>query len=52
MRSKLGLFEKEEEDFILAQGLLEWMENSKVDYTETFRDSHMKICPKIKSINP
>ena len=38
MRSKLGLFEKEEEDFILAQGLLEWMENSKVDYTETFRD--------------
>jgi serine/tyrosine/threonine adenylyltransferase len=38
MRNKLGLFEKEEEDFILAQGLLEWMENSKVDYTETFRD--------------
>lgn len=38
MRSKLGLFEKEEEDFILAQGLLEWMENSKVDYTETFCD--------------
>ena len=38
MRSKLGLFEEEEEDFTLAQGLLEWMENSKVDYTETFRD--------------
>ena len=38
MRSKLGLFEEEEEDFTLAQGLLEWMENSKVDYTETFCD--------------
>ena len=38
MRSKLGLFEEEEEDFTLAQGLLEWMENSKADYTETFRD--------------
>ena len=30
MRSKLGLFDEEEDDFILAQGLLEWMENSKV----------------------
>jgi len=38
MRSKLGLFEEEEKDFTLAQGLLEWMENSKADYTETFRD--------------
>jgi len=38
MRSKLGLFEEEGEDFTLAQELLEWMENSKVDYTETFRD--------------
>jgi serine/tyrosine/threonine adenylyltransferase len=38
MRSKLGLFGEQEEDFTLAQDLLEWMENSKADYTETFRD--------------
>ena len=38
MRSKLGLFGEEEEDFTLTQGLLEWMETSRVDYTETFRD--------------
>jgi uncharacterized protein YdiU (UPF0061 family) len=38
MRCKLGLFGKEEEDFKLAQSLLEWMETSKVDFTETFRD--------------
>ena len=38
MRSKLGLFEEEEEDFTLIQNLLKWMENSKADYTETFRD--------------
>jgi len=38
MRSKLGLFEEEEEDFTLIHNLLEWMENSKADYTETFRD--------------
>jgi uncharacterized protein YdiU (UPF0061 family) len=38
MRSKLGLFGEEEEDFSLAQSLLDWMETSKVDYTETFRD--------------
>jgi serine/tyrosine/threonine adenylyltransferase len=38
MRLKLGLFEEEEDDFKLAQRLLEWMESSKADYTETFRD--------------
>jgi len=38
MRLKLGLFGEEEGDFKLAQSLLEWMESSKVDYTETFRD--------------
>ena len=38
MRSKLGLFEEEEDDFKLAQNLFEWMESAKVDYTETFRD--------------
>jgi uncharacterized protein YdiU (UPF0061 family) len=38
MRFKLGLFEEEEDDFKLAQSLLGWMESSKADYTETFRD--------------
>ena len=38
MRSKLGLFDEEEDDFNLAQSLLEWMELSKADYTSTFRD--------------
>ena len=38
MRFKLGLFEEEEDDFILAQSLLGWMESSKADYTETFRN--------------
>ena len=38
MRFKLGLFGEEEDDFKLAQSLLEFMETSKVDYTETFRD--------------
>ena len=38
MRFKLGLFEEEEDDFNLAQSLLGWMESSKADYTETFRD--------------
>ena len=38
MRSKLGLFGKEEEDSILVQNLLEWMEKSKTDFTSIFRD--------------
>ena len=38
MRCKLGLVGEEEDDFVLAQNLLEWMENSKTDYTTTFRD--------------
>jgi uncharacterized protein YdiU (UPF0061 family) len=38
MRLKLGLFGDEEDDFKLAQSLLEWMESSKADYTGTFRD--------------
>jgi uncharacterized protein YdiU (UPF0061 family) len=38
MRAKLGLLNEEESDYELAQSLLEWMESSKTDYTETFRD--------------
>ena len=38
MRSKLGLFNVEEGDFVLAQNLFKWMENAKADFTSTFRD--------------
>ena len=38
MRSKLGLFNPEESDYELIQKLFLWMENSKADFTTTFRD--------------
>ena len=38
MRPKLGLFNPEESDFQLIQKLFQWMENSKADFTTTFRD--------------
>ena len=38
MRCKLGLFGEEADDFSLVQNLLDWMQNSKADYTRTFRD--------------
>lgn len=38
MRSKLGLLNKEEGDYVLAQNLFSWMENAKADFTSTFRD--------------
>ena len=38
MRSKLGLFNEEEDDYELAQNLFKWMENAKADFTSTFRD--------------
>ena len=38
MRSKLGLLNEEEGDYVLAQNLFSWMENSKADFTSTFRD--------------
>jgi serine/tyrosine/threonine adenylyltransferase len=38
MRSKLGLFNEEEDDYALAQNLFKWMENAKADFTRTFRD--------------
>ena len=38
MRSKLGLFNEEEDDYVLAQNLFKWMENAKADFTSTFRD--------------
>ena len=38
MRSKLGLLNEEEGDYVLAQNLFSWMENAKADFTSTFRD--------------
>jgi uncharacterized protein YdiU (UPF0061 family) len=38
MRSKLGLLNEEEDDYVLAQNLFSWMENAKADFTTTFRD--------------
>ncbi|WP_227396080.1 protein adenylyltransferase SelO [Jeotgalibacillus aurantiacus] len=37
MRSKLGLFNEEQEDLALANRLLELMEQHRADYTNTFR---------------
>ena len=38
MRAKLGLFGEHEDDETLATDLLEWMQTSKADFTNTFRD--------------
>ena len=38
MREKLGLRTAEADDAELIQALLDWMEKSRVDYTNTFRD--------------
>ncbi len=37
MRSKLGLITAEKEDAALAQELLDWMQASHIDFTNTFR---------------
>lgn len=38
MRAKLGIFNEESDDSDLISALLEWMEKSGVDFTNTFRD--------------
>jgi len=38
MRAKLGLFNEENEDATLINTLLGWMEQHRVDFTNTFRD--------------
>ncbi|MDZ4403363.1 protein adenylyltransferase SelO family protein [Prosthecobacter sp.] len=38
MRAKLGLFTAESDDTALIQSLLEWMQETKADFTNTFRD--------------
>ncbi len=37
MRKKIGLFTEASEDTALIQSLLEWMQQSKADFTNTFR---------------
>ena len=36
MRKKLGLLDAVDSDFSLATELLEWMQSSHMDYTNTF----------------
>ncbi len=38
MRSKLGLFTEESDDIALIQSLLDWMQRTKADFTNTFCD--------------
>lgn len=38
MRAKLGLFNEEEDDGLLIKALLDWMQQSGADFTNTFRD--------------
>ncbi len=38
MRSKLGLFTEESDDLGLILSLLDWMQQTKADFTNTFRD--------------
>jgi uncharacterized protein YdiU (UPF0061 family) len=38
MRGKLGLFTAEENDRDLVQALLDWMQQARADFTNTFRD--------------
>lgn len=37
MRAKLGIFNEESEDLALVQELLDWMERTQADFTNTFR---------------
>jgi len=54
-RKKLGLMSEAQEDTSIIQGLLEIMENEKLDYTNTFRNLKIaltnKKTPELKSEN-
>ncbi|MBP9727071.1 MAG: YdiU family protein [Gammaproteobacteria bacterium] len=45
MRNKLGLFKQENEDDMLINDLLFWMQENKADYTNTFRALTSKNFP-------
>ena len=42
MRAKLGLFNEEDDDLALVQGLLDWMRHTNADFTNTFRALDME----------
>jgi len=53
MRAKLGLQTAEPDDLDLVQSLLTWMEKSKADFTNTFRDlSADELPPKDQYAGP
>ena len=45
MRAKLGLQTAEDDDVELVRLLLDWMENSRADFTNTFRDLSSETLP-------
>lgn len=45
MRAKLGLTSAEADDRELAESLLNWMQNTKADFTNTFRDLSAEELP-------
>jgi serine/tyrosine/threonine adenylyltransferase len=45
MRKKLGLSTEEAGDVELIQALLDWMQNSRADFTNTFRDLSSQVPP-------
>ncbi len=45
MRRKLGLFTAEPEDVALFKALLEWMQTTRADYTNTFADLATVLAP-------
>ncbi|MES2985286.1 MAG: YdiU family protein [Pseudomonadota bacterium] len=48
MRAKLGLFGAEAEDMHLIQGLLDWMQKNRADFTNTFRALAMENSPSLE----
>jgi serine/tyrosine/threonine adenylyltransferase len=49
MRAKLGLRTAEAGDLELVQSLLDWMEKSRADFTNTFRDLSSEELPAVES---
>lgn len=45
MRRKLGLFTAESDDLALFKALLEWMQSTRADYTNTFADLSTVLAP-------
>ena len=52
MRRKLGLFNNEKEDAKLIRDLLQWMQSTHADYTNTFRELISSSMPEGESYQP